>query len=107
MAAERHASGLVHILVAVIGVVGSLGVAWITTQAKFSQELDSRAGEVTALRSRLEEAEQRLGRQQQEMDRKVAAVDERLRRLDAQIELAQTAARGLLKVSGGLIGGKK
>jgi hypothetical protein len=87
----------VQIVVALISVVGALGVAWITTQAKFSSELESRAPEIAQLKAQLDAAEKRL-----------TAVDERMQRLDAQLELAQSAASSVLKAGGKLLtGGKK
>jgi hypothetical protein len=106
MSEGRPASGTIHIAVAVIGLVGSLAVAWMTTGAKFNQELDGKAGEVARLRRDVETAQERLRLQQQDLDRKVSAVEDRLQKLDAQIEIAQAAADKLLKAGGGLFGGR-
>ncbi len=96
MEERRSVSAWVQILVALISVAGALGVAWITTQARFSSELESHAPELAQLKAKLDLAEQRL-----------KAVDERLQRLDAQIELAQSAASTLMKAGGKLLTGAK
>jgi len=95
---ERHHKGtaMVQIIVALISVLGALGVAWITTQARFSSELESRAPEIQQLKAKLDLAEQRL-----------QATEERLRRLDAQLELAQSAASSLVKAGSKLLSGSK
>jgi hypothetical protein len=100
-------SGTIHIVVALIGVVGSLAVAWMTTQAKFTQELDTRGSELVHLQAKLEAAETRLTQQQQDMDRKVAAVEEQLRKLNTQIEMARTAATSLINAGGTFFGKKQ
>lgn len=98
------------IAVAVIGVVGSIAVAWITTQAKFQKELQAKETEVTRMKTDLEATERRLTERQKELDAKVTVVDDRLKRLDAQIALGQAVIEKLGKVPkgvGGLFGGKK
>ncbi len=139
MADEQKSSPKASIVLAMIGVVGSIAVAWITTQAKFNKELNSKEAEVARLKSDtaevarvkqdLEATERRLVEQQKELDRKLVAterrgaeqqkeldakigmVDDRLKRLDAQIALAQATVDKLAKASktafGGLFSGKK
>ncbi len=94
--AEQKASGFVHILVALIGVAGSLGVAWLTTQHKFASELDSKAPEIAHLKAQLEIAEKRL-----------VQVEDRMRKLDVQLEMAQSAASTLVKAGSSLFSKKK
>jgi hypothetical protein len=100
-------SGTIHIVVALIGVAGSLAVAWMTTQARFTHELDTRGSELIHLKAQLEAAEKRLTQQQQDMDRKVAVVEEQLRKLNTQIEMAKTAAANLINAGSGFFGKKK
>jgi uncharacterized protein HemX len=108
MADERPASGLVHIAVAVIGVAGSLGVAWLTTSARFNQELDRSGSDLTELRKSLEEAQAKLARQQREVDQKVADVEQRLKKLDTEVETAKAAVAAVTKSTRWLLGsGKK
>jgi chromosome segregation ATPase len=92
----RMGYGRVQIIVALISMAGALGVAWITTQARFDSELESRAPELAQMKAKLDLAEQRL-----------KAVDERLHRLDAQIDLAQSAASGLVKAGSKLLSGAR
>jgi hypothetical protein len=96
MAGERRGSGSVQIIVALISVLGALGVAWITTQARFSAELESRAPEIAQLKAQLDATEKRL-----------QTTDERLQRLNAQLELAQSAVSGAVKAGSKLLGGAK
>jgi hypothetical protein len=102
---ETRPSSTIHILVAVIGLVGSLAVAWITTGTKFDRELDGKSGEVTRIQRDLESVEQRMKERQKELDQKVEAVEDRLKKLDEQIALAKDAASKLMKT--GSIFGKK
>ena len=91
--------------VAVIGVIGSIAVAWITTQAKFQKELDAKETEVTRMKADLDATER-----QKELDAKVTMVDDKLKRLDVQIDMAQTVIEKLGKLPKGLFGssgGKK
>lgn len=41
---------LVQVLIALIGVIGSMGVAWITTGAKFDEQLKTNADQVSSLK---------------------------------------------------------
>jgi hypothetical protein len=101
---ETRPSSAVHIAVAVIGLLGSLAVAWITTGTKFDRELDGRSGEVARLQRDLESVERGMRERQKELDQKVAAVEDRLEKLDEQIALAKDAASKLIKT--GLFGKK-
>jgi len=108
--AESSKSPLIGIVVAVIGLFGSIAVAFITTQAKFSHELQGKEVEVAKLKHDLERTEQRLLEKHKELDAKVAAVDDRLRKLDAQIDVATTVADKLATYGGRMfriIGGDK
>ncbi len=54
MAEEKSSSGLIQVVIALIGVVGSLGVAWITTGAKFESELKDNQASVSKLQNEIE-----------------------------------------------------
>ena len=100
MSGEAKSSPAVPIIVAVIGVVGSVIVAYMTTQAKFNTELGAKEADITRLKLDLMATEQRLREQQRELDKKVAAVDERLKKLDRQIEVAQVLVEKMAKYGG-------
>jgi uncharacterized protein HemX len=97
----------VAILVAILGLVGSLGVAWITTGARFSQELDSKSHELARLQKELETTKKQIAQQQKEQDRKVASVEDRLKKLDLQIALAQSATNKAIQLGSGWFKRKK
>ncbi len=98
-------------MVAVLGVIGSLGVAWMTTQAKFANELRLKDGEVARIKQDVEAAERRLAERHRELDAKVAAVDDRLKKLDTQIEVAKAVGEQLARygrtIAGSLFGVNK
>ncbi len=105
MANDAKSTPAIPIAVALIGVVGSVAVAWLTTQAKFSNELRDKETEVTRIKQDLAATEQRMQERQRELDAKVAAVDDRLKKLDTQIELAQAVGDKLSKLGGKVLGG--
>lgn len=107
MADEAKSSPTISILVALIGVAGSIGVAWITTQTKFSRELRDSESDVARMKQDLEATERRLMERQKELDAKVAAVDEQVQKLNTRIAVAQELAEKLMKLGGGQFGGKK
>jgi hypothetical protein len=89
MADEKKESPKTAIVIATITVVGSVACAWITTQAKFDKELDSKGPEVARLKQDLETTERRYGEQQRKMEQKIEAAERRLaeqqKQLDARI----------------------
>ena len=101
MADEAKSSPGLSILLAIITVAGSIGVAWITTQAKFSRELRESDTEIARMKQDLEATERRLAERQKELDAKIATVDEQLKKLNTRIEFAQEVANKLLKLGGG------
>lgn len=94
------------IAVAIIGVIGSIAVAWITTQAKFKKELDAKETEVTRMKMDLDATERRLTERQKELDAKVTVVDDKMKKLDMQIGMAQGVIEKLGKMPRGLFGKK-
>jgi peptidoglycan hydrolase CwlO-like protein len=79
---ERGLSGFVQIAIAAIGVIGSLGVAWITTGAKFESELKENQESVVTLRKDVNQMSgtlnpmiDTLGRKQSEVDQKMTELN--------------------------------
>ena len=105
MASDDKSVSKGGIAVAVLGMVASIGVAWVTTQAKFANELRLKDGEIARIKQDLEATERRLAERQREIDTKVAAVDDRLKKLDTQIEVAKAVGDQLAKYGGKLTGG--
>ncbi len=103
---ERTTPNWIPIAVALIGLIGSVAAAWVTTQSKFNDELNSKASEIGRLKEQVDAAEKRLSQQQADMEKRIAQVDERLKKLDDQIELAQKAVSTLTKLGAGLFSGK-
>jgi hypothetical protein len=104
---ERAHAPWVAILVAILGLAGSLGVAWITTGAKFSQYLDIKSNELAQIKKELAATKEQMARQQKELDRKVSGVEDRLKKLDFQIALGQSATDKVVKMGSGLFKAKK
>lgn len=95
----------VAIVVAVIGVAGSVGAAWVTTQTKFDRELDVKAGDIERMKRDLDESERRIREQQAALDRKVAEIEDRQKKLDQKIDLAEKAAAKVFRAGTGLFAG--
>jgi hypothetical protein len=107
MAEEKRPSRVVPIVVALIGLVGSLGGAWITTGAKFEKELESRGKEIAEMERkrqdmelRLAEAERRLGArldqrkdEVEKVERQVAAAEQQQDALSRRIAEAEKVLR--------------
>lgn len=74
MSAEKSSSGLLQVVIALIGVAGSLGVAWLTTGAKFESELNISKETVNSLRQQIDQFKptiDSLGGKQDEADKKI------------------------------------
>ena len=120
MEKERGLSGLVQIAIAAIGVIGSLGVAWITTGAKFESELKENQNSVVTLRKDVNQMSgtlnpmiDTLGRKQSEVDQKItelngllqattdknAELERNLAALQGQIETAKASNQALTAAS--------
>lgn len=95
MADETRSSSTIAILVALLGVIGSVTAAWVTTNAKFSNEFDDKKEEILLLKQDLIVTEKRLEAQLRALDDKLDEVDQRLAKLDAQIELATEVGKSL------------
>lgn len=66
--------------IAIIGLAGSLGGAWIASGAKFDRELEARGEEIRELRQSLLDAQASLNEQQAKLDK-----------IEGEIELAKAA----------------
>lgn len=100
MSVEKSSSGLLQVVIALIGVAGSLGVAWITTGAKFESELNKSQETISSLRlqvdqlnSTLKPTVESLTRRQEEANRKISELSELLKAAaDKNAELQQNLA---------------
>jgi peptidoglycan hydrolase CwlO-like protein len=120
MEKERGLSGFVQIAIAAIGVIGSLGVAWITTGAKFESELKQNQESVVTLRKDVSQMSgtlnpmiDTLGRKQSEVDQKItelngllqattdknAELERNLAALQVQIDNAKASNQALTAAS--------
>jgi chromosome segregation ATPase len=120
MEKEKGISGLVQIAIAAIGVIGSLGVAYITTGAKFESELKENQNSVVTLRGDVNRMSgtlnpmiETLGKKQSEVDQKItelngllqattdknAELERNLATLQAQIETAKASNQALTAAS--------
>jgi chromosome segregation ATPase len=120
MEKEKGISGLVQIAIAAIGVIGSLGVAYITTGAKFESELKeiqnsvvTLRGDVNRMSGTLNPMIETLGKKQSEVDQKItelngllqattdknAELERNLATLQAQIETAKASNQALTAAS--------
>jgi len=77
-----------QIAIAVIGLVGSLGGAWIASGAKFDRELDSRGGDIRLLTQALLDAREKLDEQQAKIDK-----------IDGEIEYAKETVAKIAKTA--------
>ena len=120
MGQEKGISGFVQIAIAVIGVLGSLGVAWITTGAKFESELKENQASVNTLRTDVNQISgtinpviDTLGKKQAEVDQKISELtgllqtateknselERNLASIQAKIDSAQTSTQALTNAS--------
>jgi chromosome segregation ATPase len=86
MSEGNTSSGLVQVAIALIGVVGSLGVAWITTGTKFESELSRSQETIVSLRQQVDQLNstfkptiESLTRQQDEANKKIGELSELLK----------------------------
>lgn len=94
---EKSSSGLVQVAMTLITVAGSLGVAWITTGAKFESELNKSQETVNALRQQVEQFNstikptiESLTKQQDEANKKITELSDLLKTAaDKNAELQQ------------------
>jgi uncharacterized protein YoxC len=93
MSAEKGSSGFLQIAIALIGVAGSLGVAWITTGAKFESELNISKETINLLRQQVDQFKptmDSLGRKQDEANKKISELTDLLKSAtDKNAELQQ------------------
>jgi F0F1-type ATP synthase membrane subunit b/b' len=91
---SHHALRL-QIAVAVIGLVGSLGGAWIASGTKFERELESRGEQIKALETSLTDARKKLDEQQAKLEK-----------VTAEIETAKKAVGQIAAKAGDLVWGR-
>jgi chromosome segregation ATPase len=96
---EKGSSGVIQVTIALIGVLGSLGVAYITTGAKFKSEVDEARVKITdaqrdvgELKSSAQDLKAKLTSQEAEETRLASqqgAFDERISKLQEQLSAAE------------------
>jgi len=89
--AEEKGSALAPIAIAVIGLIGSLGGAWITTGSKFESELKDNQASVKGLQNEIESIKSQLSGKIDEATRQLAEM--RLLLASAQKENEALQAR--------------
>ena len=102
MAEEKGMSGGIQIAIAIIGLIGSLGVAWITTGNKFESELQQNQSSVKNLQTEIQSVKDQLSAKIEESNKQLAEMKDllasarkenesllaRINELKAQIESA-------------------
>jgi chromosome segregation ATPase len=76
--AEEKGSALAPIVIAIIGLIGSLGGAWITTGSKFESELRDNQASVKNLQTEIESVKNQLSGKIDEANRQLATMRELL-----------------------------
>jgi septal ring factor EnvC (AmiA/AmiB activator) len=86
---EKGSSGIIQVAIALIGVLGSLGVAYITTGAKFQSELQAARVDINKFSKDLDE----MKKSAQDIDAKLTsqqgAVEKRIAELQTQLLAAE------------------
>jgi septal ring factor EnvC (AmiA/AmiB activator) len=86
---EKGSSGIIQVAIALIGVLGSLGVAYITTGAKFQSELQAARVDINKFSRDLDE----MKKSAQDIDAKLTfqqgAVEKRIAELQTQLLAAE------------------
>jgi septal ring factor EnvC (AmiA/AmiB activator) len=86
---EKGSSGIIQVAIALIGVLGSLGVAYITTGAKFQSELQAARVDINKFSGDLDE----MKKSAQDIDAKLTsqqgAVEKRIAELQTQLLAAE------------------
>jgi uncharacterized protein YoxC len=86
MEKDRGLSGFVQIAIAAIGVIGSLGVAWITTGAKFESELKENQKSVSTLRNDVSQISGTLNPMIDTLAKKQSEVDQKIIELNGLLQ---------------------
>jgi septal ring factor EnvC (AmiA/AmiB activator) len=90
MPEKSASSGIIQVAIALIGVLGSLGVAYITTGAKFKSEVDEARVKITEAQKDVGE----LKKSAQDIDAKLTsqqgAVEKRIAELQTQLLAAES-----------------
>jgi septal ring factor EnvC (AmiA/AmiB activator) len=84
---DKSTSGIVQVAIALIGVLGSLGVAYVTTGATFKKELQENVKGVEKLTSEQTQVDQRIA----EMKKQVA--DAESKNLELQQQVSQAVSK--------------
>jgi uncharacterized coiled-coil DUF342 family protein len=78
MADEKGMSGGIQIAIATIGLIGSLGVAWITTGNKFESELRENQSSVKSLQTEIQSVKDQLSAKIEESNKQLAEMKDLL-----------------------------
>jgi peptidoglycan hydrolase CwlO-like protein len=78
MADEKGMSGGIQIAIAIIGLIGSLGVAWITTGNKFESELRENQSSVKSLQTEIQSVKDQLSAKIEESNKQLAEMKDLL-----------------------------
>ena len=87
--AEEKGSALAPIVIAVIGLIGSLGGAWITTGSKFESELKDNQSSVKALQNEIESVKGQLSGKIDEANRQLVEMRQLLSSAQKENEALQ------------------
>jgi chromosome segregation ATPase len=93
--AEEKGLALTPIAIAIIGLIGSLGGAWITTGSKFESELRENQASVKNLQSEIESVKNQLSGKIDEANRQLATLRELLGSAQKENETLQASLNDL------------
>ncbi|MGE0128145.1 MAG: hypothetical protein AB7U82_08695 [Blastocatellales bacterium] len=93
--AEEKGSALAAIVIAIIGLIGSLGGAWITTGSKFESELKENQTSVKNLQNEVESVKDQLSGKIDEANRQLVAMRELLNSAQKENETLQASLNDL------------